>query len=120
MAVTQDERQVLGLEGRDLVDNVVCQLDTQPLSRNAGAGGQTDSSPNPARQGGRNRNGAEMQARVMSSTPLRGVRHPEPTGPRACSAQNKAWVALGQLELVFNSGCPPHGAVQTGQITESL
>lgn len=31
MAVTQDERQVLGLEGRDLVDNVVCQLDTQPL-----------------------------------------------------------------------------------------
>lgn len=56
----------------------------------------------------------------MSSTPLRGVRHPEPTGPRACSAQNKAWVALGQLELVFNSGRPPLGAVQTGQITVSL
>lgn len=43
----------------------------------------------------------------MSSTPLRGIRHPEPTGPRACSAQNKAWAALGQLELVFNSGTLP-------------
>ena len=46
MAVTQDERQALGLEGRDVGDNVVCQLDTQPLPRNAGAGGQTDSPPN--------------------------------------------------------------------------
>ena len=29
--VTQDGRPLLGLEGRNLVDNVVCQLDTQPL-----------------------------------------------------------------------------------------
>lgn len=49
----------------------------------------------------------------MPSTPLSGARRPKPTGPRACSTQNKAQAALSQLELDCNSCRPPLGAVQT-------
>lgn len=55
----------------------------------------------------------------MPSAPLRSARRPEPTGPRACSTQNKAKAALSQLELDFVSALPLV-LCKLGQITLSL
>lgn len=115
-----DGRLLLGLEGRKLVDNVGCQLDTQPLplEMREQRDRQNPHQTLPDKVAGAHLE-PETQDCGVPSALLSSARRPEPTGPRACSTQNKAKAALSQLELDFVSAlllvlC------KLGQITLSL
>lgn len=81
--------------------------------RNAGADGQTESSPNPARQGGRSTFGARDTGlwRALSSAEERQTSRTDWAQGLQHSEQGQSGSKPAGAGLCF---CPPPGAVQTG------